>query len=240
MRPVLGTSVIRVFELTAASTGLTQQQCRVADRECRAIYVRAAGHASYYPGADAMTLKLVYTPQGKLLGGQAVGGKGVDKRIDVIATAIAFGASVWDLAGLDLAYAPPYGSAKDPIHMAAFVACNDLRQAPSVVPPDAELEPFQVVDVRNPAELKRLPLPGAIAIPLDQLAGRIEELDATRPTITVCHSGKRAHVAASQLKSRGFLNVANLTGGMMVRNQIAAMKSHAAERQNGRNPASRT
>jgi rhodanese-related sulfurtransferase len=180
-----------------------------------------------------MTLKLVYALDGKVLGAQAVGGQGVDKRIDVIATAIAFEGTVWDLAGLDLAYAPPYGSAKDPIHMAAFVACNDLREAPSVVAPDAELESYQVVDVRNPAELERLPLSGAVAIPLDQLSGRIAELDATRPTITVCHSGKRGHVAASQLKSRGFQNVANLTGGMLLRNQIAAMKSHTAERENG-------
>lgn len=229
MRPVLGTNVIRVFDLTAASTGLTEHQCKAAGLECRSVFIQAGGHASYYPGAETMTVKLIYTPEGKVLGAQAVGGLGVDKRIDVIATAIAFGGTVSDLAGLDLAYAPPYSSAKDPVHMAAFVACNDLKGAPPVLAPDCELTEYQVVDVRSAAELKRLPLAGAIAIPLDQLRERLSELDPALPTVTVCHSGKRGHVAASRMKNSGFANVANLTGGISLRSRFEAIEAfHSA------------
>jgi rhodanese-related sulfurtransferase len=219
MGAVCGTNVVRVFGKTAASTGLTVAGCRNAGLESRAVFVEASSHASYYPGADSMTLKLVYAPSGRILGAQAVGGKGVDKRIDVIATAIHFGGNVTDLADVDLAYAPPFGSAKDPVHMAAFVACNDLVGRPQVVSPETELEDYQVVDVRTADELRRLPLSGAIHAPLDELPQRFAELDPQRPTVTVCHSGKRAHVAACLLKDLGFQNVRNLTGGMLVRSR---------------------
>ncbi len=217
MRSVLGTSVVRVFGLTAASTGLTAAICDAEKISYRSVYIQAAHHASYFPGAASMTLKLVYQPDGMILGAQCVGGAGVDKRIDVIATAISFQGTVEDLAGLDLAYAPPYGSAKDPVHMAAFVACNDLADAPKIVAPDSDLSGYQVIDVRSARELEQLPLPGAIHIPVDEVLSNYSVLDPSRPTVTVCHSGKRAHVAASILKSVGFANVANLTGGMSVR-----------------------
>ncbi len=219
MRPVLGTSVVRIFQSTAASTGLSAAMCDREGIEHRSVYIQAANHASYYPGAESLTLKLIYTSAGKILGAQCVGGEGVDKRIDVIATAIALGASVADLAGLDLAYAPPYGSAKDPVHMAAFVAGNDLAGTPKVVAPNIDLSDYQVVDVRSERELEQLPLPGAIHLPVDAVLRGHAGLDPKRPTVTVCHSGKRAHVAASILQSAGFADVANLTGGMAVRSQ---------------------
>ena len=221
MTPVCGTNVVRVFSKTAASTGLNETRCRGEGIACRSAFIQAPGHASYFPGAEPMLLKLVYTPSGKVLGAQAVGGAGVDKRIDVIATAIHFGGTVDDLAGLDLAYAPPFSSAKDPVHMAAFVACNDLESHPRIVPPDLDLDGFQVVDVRTTKEIERLPLDDAVHVPIDELSQRLASLDPERPTVTVCHSGKRAHVAACQLKSAGFRHVRNLTGGMLVRSRSA-------------------
>ncbi len=223
MHDVIGTSVVRVFGMTAASTGLNQRQCAASGIESRAVYIEATDHASYFPGAEAMTLKLVYSPEGKILGGQGIGGAGVDKRIDVIATAICCGGNVESLTGLDLAYAPPYGSAKDPVHMAAFVAANDLQECPAVIPPNAELDRQQVVDVRTAAERETLPIPGdpgSIHLPIDQLIDQTGKLDPNLPTITICHSGKRGHVAASLLKSSGFENVRNLTGGVLVRSRF--------------------
>lgn len=222
MGAVCGTHVVRVFSKTAAGTGLSESMCRAEGIECRSVYIQAHSHAAYFPGAESMLLKLTYSPQGKILGAQAVGGMGVDKRIDVIATAIHFGGSVADLAELDLAYAPPFGSAKDPVHMAAFVACNDLDAYPEVVPPQTVLDSFQVVDVRTSKELERMPLEGAIHAPIDALQEMLPKLDRERPTITVCHSGKRAHIAACFLRGSGFKEVRNLTGGMQVRSQWLA------------------
>lgn len=223
---VQGTSIVRVFGLTAGATGLNSRQCEAANFDYRSAIVQAPHHASYFPGSKNLTIKALYQPStGKLLGVQAVGGDGVDKRLDVAATVLHFGGSVHDLAGLDLAYAPPFGSAKDPIHMAAFVAENDLAQAPMLTDYDTVLHGFQVVDVRNANELTKLPLPGAIHIPIDELSKRWGELDPSLPTITVCHSGKRAHVAACLLQSHGFSQVANLNGGMSIR-QLAPQKDN--------------
>jgi NADPH-dependent 2,4-dienoyl-CoA reductase/sulfur reductase-like enzyme/rhodanese-related sulfurtransferase len=218
MGGVLGTSIVRVFELTAASTGLNEKQLSKSSTPFRTAIVQAASHASYFPGAQSMQLKLLYSPDsGRIFGAQAVGGEGVDKRIDVIATAMAFQGTVYDLAKLDLAYAPPYGSAKDPIHMAAFTAINDLSETPKLVNPDSDLAGMQVVDVRTERERQQLPLEGGIAIEVDALAERWQELDPLLPTVVVCHSGKRAHIGACWLASKGFRDVANLTGGMAIR-----------------------
>ncbi len=218
MGSVFGTCIVRVFDLTAACTGVNEQTCKRSGIEHRAATIQAAHHASYFPGAQNMTLKLVYKPaDGKLLGAQAVGGSGCDKRIDVAATVLHFGGSVNDLSKLDLAYAPPYGSAKDPIHMAAFVAENDLGAQPQLQEFDAALEGYQVVDVRNSDEIEKMPLEGAIRIPVDELVERWKELDPRLPTITVCHSGKRAHVAACWLQGQDFKSVRNLNGGMAIR-----------------------
>ncbi len=128
-----------------------------------------------------------------------------------------FGGTVYDLADVDLTYAPPFGSAKDPIHMAAFAACNDLEATPKLVPPDADLTGYQVVDVRTEKERRILPLRNAIPIEVDALADRWNELDPSRPTVVVCHSGKRAHVGACRLRGEGFSDIANLSGGMSIR-----------------------
>ena len=218
MGTVLGTAIVRVFDLTAACTGLSERLCKLNKMAYHSVIIQAPHHASYFPGAKNLTLKLIYAPDsGKILGASAIGAEGVDKRIDVIATTMQFDGTVYDLAELDLAYAPPYGSAKDPVHMAAFAACNDLQNWPRVVEPDFNLEGCQVVDVRNAKERETLPLPNAIGIPVDEIASRWQELDNTRPTVVVCHSGKRAHVAACWLKGLGFKDVKNLSGGMSIR-----------------------
>jgi rhodanese-related sulfurtransferase len=168
-----------------------------------------------------MQLKVLYeAPSGRILGAQGVGGEGVDKRIDILATAMTLGGTVYDLARIDLAYAPPYGSAKDPIHMIAFTAINDLQGHPRLLPPSADLEGYQVVDVRTAKERSELPLPVAVAIPIDEMPEGLSKLDRKLPTVVVCHSGKRAHVGACRLQASGFTQVFNLTGGMSVRSQI--------------------
>ena len=221
MGPVLGTSIVRVFDLTAACTGLNERALAANGIEFRTAIIQAAHHASYFPGSESMQLKILYSPKdGKLLGAQAVGGDGVDKRIDILATAMYFGGTVFQLAQLDLAYAPPFGSAKDPIHMAAFAACNDLQDTPALALPNANLTGMQVVDVRTASEREKLPLLGTIAIEVDDFPSHLSELDPERATVVVCHSGKRAHVAASWLRSSGFKNVSNLTGGMSIRSLV--------------------
>jgi NADPH-dependent 2,4-dienoyl-CoA reductase/sulfur reductase-like enzyme/rhodanese-related sulfurtransferase len=218
MGKVWGTAIVRVFDLTAGCTGLNESSLKASGIPFRSVIIQAANHASYYPGAESMHLKLMYRPDdGKILGGQAVGGEGVDKRIDIISTMLHMGGTVHQLAELDLAYAPPFGSAKDPIHMAAFAACNDLNQLPKLIPPNAALDRFQVVDVRTCRERDNLPLRNAIPIEIDDLAQNWTSLDPQKPTVVVCHSGKRAHVGACLLNGKGFESVSNLSGGMSIR-----------------------
>ncbi len=221
MGKTLGTAIVRVFEIVAAATGINERTCQAQGIAYHVATIQAADHASYYPGAKELTIKLIYSPEnGKILGAQVIGQAGVDKRIDVIATAMHFGGTVHDLAQVDLAYAPPFGSAKDPVHMAAFVAENDLLKHPTLMETNAELDGYQIVDVRNQTELDRLPaVPGARHIPIDELGNRWKELDPTRPTVVICHSGKRAHVGACWLSGQGFSQVHNLNGGMSIRSR---------------------
>ncbi len=218
---VMGTAIVRVFELAAGMTGLSAKAADRAGITFRCVTIVAGQHAGYFPGATPVTLKLIYAADnGRVLGAQAIGRDGVDKRIDVIATAMAFKATVRDLAGLDLAYAPPYGSAKDPIHQAAFTACNQLDGLGDVLDPDADLSRYQVVDVRTAAEIAKAPLTGCvapIAIPVDELRDRLSELDASLPTVVSCGVGLRGHVAQRILKQHGFASVANLSGGATLR-----------------------
>lgn len=221
MAPVFGTSIVRVFEWSAGITGLSAASANRYGIAARSVTVLANHHAGYYPGAQQLTLKLTYDPDtGRILGAQVIGREGVDKRLDVIATAMAFRGTVRDLAGLDLAYAPPFGSAKDPIHQAAFAACNQLDGIEDFVEPQADLSEMQIIDVRNPAEVRDRPLalaPHAVNVPLDELRERHHELDPTVPTVVACGVGVRGHVAARILKQSGFDQVKNLTGGATLR-----------------------
>lgn len=226
MGSVLGTSIVRLFEATVAMTGMNERGLAQQGIAYRTAIIQAAQHASYFPGAVNMQLKILYEePSGRLLGAQAIGGEGVDKRIDILATTMHFGGTVYDLAKLDLAYAPPYGSAKDPIHMAAFTAINDLKGFPRLLAPDADLQGMQVVDVRTEKERRELPLEGSVAIPIDEFPKRAQELDSSMPTVVVCHSGKRAHVGACRLQALGFQEVYNLTGGMSIRSLCTPRQS---------------
>ena len=219
MAPPMGTAVVRVFGLTAAVTGANSKFADRMQLDHRSVVVSPKHHAGYYPGAKTITVKLTYDPSnGKLLGAQAVGEAGVDKRIDVVAACLKFGATVDDLAGLDLAYAPPYGSAKDPLHMAAFTAGNDLAGMSRIAEVDADLNEVQVVDVRSQAEFDDFHLRGSHHIPLEQLRSRLSaELDPALPTVTRCFSGQRGHVASRILQQHGFTDVRNLTGGIRMR-----------------------
>ncbi len=217
----LGTSIVRVFGTTAGMTGLSLQAAEAAGLEATAVHVIANNHAGYYPGAQAMIVKLVFEEGGgRVLGAQAVGGDGVDKRLDVVATLTHFGGTVHDLAELDLAYAPPFGSAKDPLHMAAFAAQNHLDGLAPVVQPDVDLCPYQVLDVRSAAEVEALALAECdqiINIPLDELRDRLGELDPSQPTIVACRSGLRSYVGTRILKQHGFAEVYNLSGATAMR-----------------------
>lgn len=216
-----GTAIVRVFGLAAGMVGLTMSMARRSGLDARCCVIRANHHVGYYPGAQPVTLKLVYDAStGRILGAQAVGREGIDKRVDVIATAMHFGATVHDLTALDLAYAPPFGAAKDPVHMAGFVAANDLAGTAVLMPIDSDLDGYQVLDVRSRDEVAGSALcgaPHAINIPLHELRERIAELDSTQPTVVSCASGARSHVATRILMQRGFNTVYNLSGGTLLR-----------------------
>lgn len=213
---VLGTAIVRVFDKVAAVTGCNQRCIDMMGYQTHDVIIPANSHAGYYPGAEEMVIKLVYLPQnGKVIGAQIVGGAGVDKRIDVIATVICFGGTIDDLAGLDLAYAPPFGSAKDPVHLAAFAAQNDLRDMEKFIadPPTGD----QVVDVRTDAEWKAGHLPNATHMPLHEIRERVKELDPSLPTTVVCRGGQRAYYASRILRQNSFTQIKTLSGGMMMR-----------------------
>lgn len=228
-----GTSVVRAFGYAAGITGLSLRAARAAGLDASAAHVVSYHHASYYPGAASLAIKLVYERGGgRILGAQAVGAAGVDKRLDVMATLMHFRGTVEDLAELDFAYAPPFRSAKDPLHVAAFVAQNDLDGLAPLIQPDADLSGYQVLDVREADELEALPLPQApqaLNIRLDELRGRLGELDPGRPTLVSCKSGQRAYVAVRILAQHGFARVYNLSGA-------AAMRDFALNRRSGNEP----
>jgi len=217
-RGTQGTAIVRVFDRTAAMTGASEKVLRRASRPYRKVYVHPTNHAGYYPGAEAMTIKLLFDPEtGRVLGAQAVGGAGVDKRIDVLAMAIQAGMTVFDLEESELAYSPQYGSAKDPINMAGFVAAGLLRgDHPQVdmevVLSDASDQPPFLVDVRTHQEFSRGHIPGAVNIPLDELRSRLEELPKGKKIAAYCQVGQRGYLATRILLQAGFPAV-NIGGG---------------------------
>jgi NADPH-dependent 2,4-dienoyl-CoA reductase/sulfur reductase-like enzyme/rhodanese-related sulfurtransferase len=208
----LGTAILRLFGLTAGVTGANEKTLRKAGIACEPLHLHPNSHAGYYPGAEPIALKILFAPDtGKLLGAQAVGREGVDKRIDVLATALKAGMTVHDLAGLELAYAPPFGSAKDPVNLAGMAAQNvlagDVKLAQwSEIGPDTFL-----LDVRRDEERAQGFIPGSAHIPLDELRDRLGELPREREIIVYCASGQRSYYACRLLAQRGF-RCRNLTG----------------------------
>ena len=217
-RGTQGTAIVGVFDRTAAMTGASEKSLRRANLPFRKVYVHPSHHAGYYPGAEQMTLKVLFHPEtGKLLGAQAVGGAGVDKRIDVLAVAIQAGMTVFDLEEMELAYAPQYGSAKDPINMAGFVAGGMLRgehpqvDVETVLAAPESQRPF-VVDVRTPQEFSAGCIPGAANIPVDDLRSRLDEFPRDREIAAYCQVGQRGYLATRILRQAGF-SAANIGGG---------------------------
>jgi rhodanese-related sulfurtransferase len=213
---------VKIFASTAAATGLTERSAREAGFAVGVAVISKGHHADYYPGAEELSLKLVYDKKtSRLLGAQAFGGAGVDKRIDVLATALVGKLTLSDLAELDLAYAPPYSTANDPINLAAFIGLNDVSGFSPLVSaaqlkaelakPDAPI----VLDVRTLGEYEGSHLAGAVHIPVDDLRLKIERLPKHRRILVYCRAGFRAHLAVRILKQRGFADVANVTGGYL-------------------------
>lgn len=222
---VLGTSIVKIGHLTAAKTGIGEREAKELSLAYFVSYTPSLHHAGYYPGARYLLTKLIIAEHsGKILGAQIVGWEGVDKRIDVLATAIHASMSVEDLENLDLAYAPPYSSAKDPVIMAGFVASNILRGEINLVTPEAirkavakvTQDDWQIVDVRTLKEYKEDGhIPGAIFIPVDQLRERYQELDPNKKTALYCKIGYRSYLGYKLLRDLGFREVYNISGGYM-------------------------
>ncbi|MCA9259125.1 MAG: FAD-dependent oxidoreductase [Planctomycetales bacterium] len=218
-RGTQGTAIVGLFDMAAAMTGHSEKALQRQGTSYRKAYVHPAHHAGYYPGAEQFTLKLLFAPEdGRVLGAQAVGGSGVDKRIDVLAMAIQAGMNVYDLEECELAYAPQFGSAKDPVNMIGFVAAGILRgdhpalAADELASAGIAASTSSLIDVRTPAEFAAGSIPGAVNIPLETLRERLDEIDRERPVVVYCQVGQRGYLATRVLTQRGF-QVQNLTGG---------------------------
>ncbi|MEY3714944.1 MAG: hypothetical protein RJB59_747, partial [Actinomycetota bacterium] len=218
IRPVktIGTAIVKVFDLAVASTGWNEKRLKAANIEHRAIHTHPGSHAGYYPGAETLALKLLINPKtGEIYGAQGVGKDGVDKRIDVISTAIRAGITAPELADLELAYAPPFGSAKDPVNMLGYVAENIVSGLVKTAQwheiDDFRNQEFTLLDVRTPGECAKGMIPGFINIPVDEIRNRFSEIK-TKKILVTCQVGQRAHTATLLLKNLGFEPV-NLDGG---------------------------
>lgn len=215
-RGTQGTAILRVFDFTAACTGWSEKQLQRQGRAYRKTYIHPAHHAGYYPGAEGMTLKLLFDPaDGRILGAQGIGGAGVDKRIDVLAMAIQGRMTVYDLEQAELAYSPQYGSAKDPINMLGFVAAEMLRgdHQQITVEEFSACDPRPLLlDVRTETEFAAGHIPGAVNVPVDVLRDRLRELPKDQPIVTYCQVGQRGYLAQRILQQRGY-SVHNLSGG---------------------------
>ena len=215
----LGTAILRVFDLTVASVGLNEVQLKSSTIPYEAIYLHPSNHASYYPGAERLDMKVLFHKEtGLLLGAQVIGKEGADKRIDVLSTAIKAGMTIRDLSELELAYAPPFGSAKDPINLAGMAGTNVLdgltEQVQWYQVPALSKDGSLLIDVRTRAERDRGYIEGSLHIPLPELRKRLSEIPEGKEIITYCQSGQRSYNASRFLEQKGF-NVKNLSGGYL-------------------------
>lgn len=219
----IGTSVAKVFDLTVASTGINEKKLKAdglkKDKDYFVAIINQKSHAGYYPGATNITLKLLFAPDGKILGAQAVGQEGVDKRIDTISVAIGMNGTVSDLTEMEAAYAPPYSSAKDPVNMLGFVAENILEGLVKFTDPSeldemiAEGRAVTILDVTEEIEHMVFAIPGSVNIPLGKLRDRLEEIDRSKPVVVYCAVGVRSYNGARILTEAGFKDVSVLSGG---------------------------
>lgn len=213
----LGSSIVRVFKMQAAATGKNEKRLKQMGVDYRSIHLYPANHATYYPGASQISLKVLYAPEdGKLYGAQAVGQEGCDKTIDVIATAIAGDMSVYDLADVELCYAPPFNTAKSAVNYAGYIAEN-LRDGEAYFDDVAHIEGLvasgaTVLDVRGKKEIEKVPLPSTLQIPLPELRKRLHEVPADGPVYVSCMVGLRGHIASRILQQNG-IDAINVGGG---------------------------
>ena len=218
-----GTSVLKVFDMVAAGTGANERTLQEAGLDYHSCIVHPGSHAGYYPGSSQIALKLLFSPEGKIYGAQAIGESGVDKRIDVLAAALRMKEDVYSLQQLELAYAPPFSSAKDPANIAGYAAGNILQQDLQVIGAAELLEieeegleksGIEIVDVRNPEELEEEgQVPGARNIPLAQIRDRFQELPRDKELVLYCAVGKRSYLASRILMQKGFPKIRSLNGG---------------------------
>lgn len=216
-RGAMGTSIAKVFDLTVAAVGMNAKQLKKANIPYMESYTHGASHAGYYPGGAMLSVKILFEPDnGRLLGAQVVGQKGVDKRIEMLAQTIQRAGTVYDLAELEHAYAPPYASAKDPVNMAGFVAENILQGLCRIITwreVSSLGEHVLKIDVRTPKEYQAGTIPGFVNIPLDELRNHLDELPKERPIVVTCAVGLRGYLASRILLQHGFTDVRNLSGG---------------------------
>jgi rhodanese-related sulfurtransferase len=217
-RGTLGTAILRVFDLTAAMTGLNETQLSQASIPFEVVHLHPSHHAGYFPGATRLDIKLLFHSRtGVILGAQVVGKEGVDKRIDVLVTALKAGMTVRELAELELAYAPPFGSAKDPINLVGMAAVNVLDGLLKQVQPGqlaALGDSVTLIDVRSSAERHAGFIPGSMHIPLNDLRKSVTKIASDKPVVVYCQSGQRTYYASRFLAQHGFA-VKNLSGGYL-------------------------
>jgi NADPH-dependent 2,4-dienoyl-CoA reductase/sulfur reductase-like enzyme/rhodanese-related sulfurtransferase len=230
IRPIktIGTAIVKVFDLMIAATGWNEKRLKAAGRDVMVIHTHPNNHAGYYPDAKQIALKLIFDPKtGEILGGQGVGVEGVDKRIDVIATAMRGGITAPELADLELAYAPPFGSAKDPVNMLGYIAENMasglLKTAQWNQTQELRSAGYQLIDVRTPSEFNNGSIPGAVNIPVDEIRDRVSEINK-QPILVNCQVGQRGHTATMLLKELGF-DATNLDGGYLTYSNSPAVIS---------------
>lgn len=226
----INTAIVKVFDMTVATTGLASKQLKRLNIEHLVSTTHSGSHAGYYPGSTQMTIQIAFSPRdGRLLGAQVVGYDGADKRADVLASVIKNNGTVYDLAEFEHAYAPPYSSAKDPVNMAGFVADNMLHDRLRVIYWD-EIEKMDgeyiLLDVRSPEEYAAATIPGAINIPVDELRARMNELPRSGQIIIFCMIGLRGYLAQRILLQNEFERVNNLSGGYTLWKAIAAEKKY--------------
>ena len=228
-RGTQGTAVVGVFDMTAAMTGLSEKMLQRLNMEYAKVYIHPMNHASYYPHAERLTLKLLYSPEdGRILGAQAIGGNGVDKRIDVLATAIQARMTVYDLEEIELCYAPQYGSAKDPINMAGFVAAGSLRGDQHTVYAENLSDILKdgrlLLDVRTKKEFETDRVPEAVNIEIDRLRYNLDNLPKSRNLAVYCAAGQRGYMATRILQQHGF-DAVNVSGGLVSIRQANGKKN---------------
>jgi NADPH-dependent 2,4-dienoyl-CoA reductase/sulfur reductase-like enzyme/rhodanese-related sulfurtransferase len=229
-RGTVGTAIIKLFDLAVATTGLNTHQLQNAGIGYRSIIVHPLARAGYYPGGSQISLKLLFSPpDGRILGAQAIGQEGVDKRIDVLATALQAGMTVYDLEQLELAYAPPFSSARDPVNLLGMAASNVMRGAVAAVGWD-ELDSLLkngafLLDVRTPSEVEAGIIPVSTHIPVDELRRRLGEIPAGRRLVVYCATGLRSYIACRILKAHGWNEVYNLSGGWRTYRTATAERS---------------